>query len=166
MDRGHTRSRRWSGFPARPVRAGVGYRRARRRNAHHGAVRRCTHRNDHGRLAARRGSRRDARLLRARGAAGTGRRRAHLHSPARARRRCKPSGGRHLRPVHLLLRAQGRCGAARAVGQGLRAQHGAHPAGRCRHGRTVSRLRRSAHPRGVSRRVRRVDRVQRRTLGR
>lgn len=82
-----------------------------------------------------------------------GRRRAHLHSPARARRRRKPSGGRYLRPVHLLLRAQRRCGAARAVGQGLCAQHGARPAGRCRHGRAVSRLRRSAHPRGVSRRV-------------
>ena len=34
-----TLARRWSGFPARPVRAGVGQRRARRRNAHHGAVR-------------------------------------------------------------------------------------------------------------------------------
>ena len=67
--------------------------------------------------------------------------------------------------IHI-LRAQGRRGTARAVGQGLCAQHGAHPEGRGRHGRAVARLRRAAHPRGVSRRVRRVDRVQRRTLGR
>lgn len=76
-----------------------------------------------------------------------------------------PEAGR-LRPIHLLLRAQGRRRAARTVGCRLRAQHGAHPPGRDRHGRAVPHLRRAAHPRGVPRLVRRGDREQRRALER
>lgn len=36
---GHARPGQRGGFTARPVRTGVGQRRARRRNAHHGTVR-------------------------------------------------------------------------------------------------------------------------------